>query len=168
MRRNHVLENRNRFYSALLFSGFAVTLTGCGESHDHEHEHSDHRAHLHDSPHGGALSMLGDHAFQLELVVDAAAGGLTLYVLDGEAERFVRITSPEIRAKALIGGQEQELRFKAVSNGATGESIGDSSQFIARARELVQQSSFEIRFERLEILGQVFEEVSVPYPEGKH
>lgn len=166
MKRNCVFEYWIQTASFLLLSGFVMALIGCGA--DHDHEHSDSHAHAHHAPHGGALSMLGEHAFQLELVLDAAKERLTLYVLDGEAERFVRISTAEIRGVGLAGGQEWELRFEAVSNEATGESVGDSSQFAARASELVKQSNFEVRFERLEILGQVYEDVSIPYPEGKH
>lgn len=166
MKKSNVLKYWIHSTPILLLSGFMVALIGCGAGHDHED--SDHHAHAHHAPHGGALSMLGDHAFQLELVTDAATGSLTLYVLDGEAEQFVRISTAEIRGAGLAGGQEWELRFEAVANEATGESVGDSSQFTARAPELAILSNFEIRFERLDILGQIFEEVSIPYPEGRH
>jgi len=166
MKRERVLEKWLQFVATAALGIGLVASTGCGGGQDHDHD--PHHGHVHHAPHGGALSMLGDHAFQLELVADAGAETLRLYVLDGEAERFVRIAAPEIQANAIAGRQEWELQFKAVSHEATGESIGDSSQFNAAAPELAKQSKFEVRIEQLEILGQTFEDVSIPYPEGKH
>ena len=36
-------------------------------SHDHDHDHGDH---VHDAPHGGKLVELGDHAGNIEFVLD--------------------------------------------------------------------------------------------------
>lgn len=112
--------------------------------------------------------MLGNHAFQLEVVVNEAAERLELYVLDGEAERFVRVVDAEIPARGVAGEREWDLRFVAMANQATGETKGDSAQFAAEAKGLVAEPQFEIRFDRLELLGQVFEAVTIPYPEGSH
>ena len=47
-------------------------------------------------PHGGTPVVLGNEAYHLELVVDAASGTLQVYVLDGEMENFVRVSAPSI------------------------------------------------------------------------
>ena len=47
--------------------------------------------------------MLADHAFQLELLPNPDAGQLELYVLDGEAERFVRMYDAADKAPETVG-----------------------------------------------------------------
>src|SRR5688572_24917711 len=89
--------------------------------------------HTHRAPHGGTLVEIGEHAYNLELVRDAAAGKLTAYLLDGHAENFVRIAAPSIEFVALTGGQRRPLSLKAVANPSTGETIGNTSQFEAQA-----------------------------------
>lgn len=112
--------------------------------------------------------MLGDHVFQLELVPDSEEKQLDLYVLDGEAEHFVRISAATIEGVAKAGERVWALRFDAVANEATGETVGSSSHFTAEAPGLVDESEFVVMFDRIEILGQIFETVSIPYPKGSH
>ena len=158
------IENWTR---AALF-GLGVTLIGCSGGHDHhDHDHEEH-GHAHEAPHGGALTMLGDHALQLELVVDQDAGQLKLYVLDGGAENFMRVSPLEIEARANAGDREWSVLFEAVANEATGETKGNTSHFVAEVKDLANESEFDISFNRLEFLGQVFEEVNTSYPEGSH
>ena len=71
----------------------ALLLAGCGGSHESgEHDHATH-GHAHHAPHGGALVMLGNHAFQIELLPDPQKKQIDLYVLDGGAENFIRISA---------------------------------------------------------------------------
>lgn len=156
---------------ALVALGLALVGCGGGTDHDHGHEtggeHAGHE-HVHHAPHGGALAMLGDHAFQIEVLPQPVEGRIDLYVLDGEAEHFVRVSSPAFDARAKAGEQEWVLVFQAVANEATGETSGSSSHFTVLAESLAGEDSFELSFDRLELLGQVFEDVRIPYPEGTH
>ncbi len=162
---DRVLKNWMQWSSALLALGL---FAGCSGQHDHDHSDDHSHGHAHHAPHGGALTMLGNHAFQLELLANPAAGQVELYVLDGGAENFVRIANNTIEGVARVGSQEWELSFKAVENKATGETIGDSSFFVAEADAVSKLSKFDLHFVRLDIRGQVFESVTLPYPEGAH
>ena len=147
----------------------ALVLTGCGHDHDHDdHDDHDHGAHVHHAPHGGALTMLGDHVFQLEVLPDAEKRTVSIYVLDGEAERFIRIAAESISAKFVAGDESSELQLAAVANSATGETIGNTSLFVVSAPDWAGRERFKIQIDRLEILGQVFEGLELPFPEGKH
>lgn len=146
----------------------SVTLVGCGGGDDHDHEHEESHVHEHHAPHGGTLAMLGDHSFQLELVGDANGEFLNLYVLDGEAERFIRVATSSIQATAVVGEERWELAFQAQANAATGETVGDSSHFRAATSQLLSYERFELRVERMELRGQIFDTVVIPYPDGKH
>src|SRR5687768_4888823 len=96
----------------LLFGVLAITtLAACGKK---EHADEKHGKHAHVAPHGGILVELGDHAYNLELVRHNEAGKLSAYVLDGHAEKFVRINTPTIELVAMPGGTFTRVSLKAV------------------------------------------------------
>ena len=76
-------------------------FAGCGKAPDAHLPASAPGSHIHVAPHGGTLVPLGEHAYNLELVRDADTGRLSLYVLDGHAENFIRITAPTIELVAI-------------------------------------------------------------------
>ena len=88
----------------------------CAKHDDHAHG----EGHVHKAPHGGTLLEVGEHAYNLELVRDTEAGKLTVYVLDGHAENFVRIAAPELQLTAY-SGERRTLPLKAIANSATGD-----------------------------------------------
>src|SRR5690606_22133283 len=130
-----------------------MVLPGCGRKgshdHDHDHDHAGHdhhdhgHGHMHVAPHGGTVVMLGDEAFHLEFVRDAAEGTLTAWVLDAHLENFIRIPATEIPLIAVVEGTPQALALAAVANPATGESVGDTSEFRAQAEWLKTADLFE-------------------------
>jgi hypothetical protein len=88
-------------------------------------EHHHHRA-----PHGGTLIELGEEAAHLELVIDRRSGGLAVYVLDGEAERAVKVAQPQL--DVTLEGAPARVVLRAAANVLTGETVGNSSQFAGR------------------------------------
>lgn len=138
---------------------------GCGRSHDHAHDkaapddaHGHSHGHAHTAPHGGQLVEVGDHQFNVELVLDRETGRLAAYVLDGHAENFVRIVQPaiEVRLKDPARG----LMLTAVANPATGETVGNTSQFEATAPWLKSAGDVAGEIVRLEIRGATFSALS--------
>ena len=117
--------------------------------------------HSHKAPHGGTLVEVGQHAYNIELVRDAAAGKLTGYVLDGHAENFVRITAPSIDLVAFTGGEKRPLSLRAVANPATGETVGDTSQFEAQADWLKNTAEFPGEIPAVEIRGTRFQRIAL-------
>ena len=117
--------------------------------------------HTHRAPHGGTLVEIGEHAYNLELVRDAAAGKLTAYVLDGHAENFIRISAPSIELVAFTGGERRPLSLRAVANSATGETVGDTSQFEAQAEWLKNTAEFPGEIPSVEIRGSKFQGVAL-------
>ncbi len=147
-----------RFLFPLALSFFAL-VAGCSKSPDQGGASSG--GHTHTAPHGGALIELGDHAYNLELVRDSAAGKLTVYILDGHAENFIRIAAPEIELVAIAGGERRPLTLKAVANPATGETIGNTSQFEAQADWLKTTAEFPGTIAGLDIRGTKFNSVAI-------
>ena len=133
-------------------------LVGCGR-HDHAAEKKG-GGHAHTAPHGGALIEVGEHAYNLELLRDSAVGKLTVWVLDGHAENFVRIKAAALEGTATVGSQKQSVSLKAVANPATGETVGDTSQFEAQADWLKGSLPVEVTFAAVEIKGRRFERLS--------
>jgi hypothetical protein len=124
-----------------------------GESTGHEHR----------APHGGTLIELGDHAYNIELVRDDAAGRLTAYVLDGHAENFIRLKIPSIELIAMPGGTFTPVSLRAVASTATGETVGDTSQFVGMAEWLKTAGDFSGIFS-VEIRGTRYEQVEYTLP----
>lgn len=121
-------------------------------------------AHEHRAPHHGALVELGQEAAHLELVLDAKAGVLTAYVLDGEAEQAVRTAAH--RLLLTIHRPKLELELAAVANPLTGETVGDTSEFRVQSKHLEGVSRFEGVIPRLTVRGVDYENVPVQFPGG--
>lgn len=135
---------------------------GC--SGDHGHSEGSGHGHYHAAPHGGSLAMLGNHFAQLELVAGQNPGEWSIYVLDGGAERFVRIEQSQI--SVTMDGQD--VVFQAVANAATGESIGDTSQFSAFVAGLGKDDHFSVSIDEIVVKRQPFQKFEFEYPEGRH
>lgn len=134
----------------------AVLAPGCSKS-----PQASSGGHTHTAPHGGTLIELGQHAYNLELVRDTAAGKLTVYLLDGHAENFVRIAAPAIELVAIAGGERRPLTLKAVANPATGETVGNTSQFEAQADWLKSGGELAGTITSLEIQGTKFDSIGI-------
>ena len=135
-------------------------LLGCSNPRD---EHADsQRGHAHPAPHGGALVMLGQHAAQLELVPENDGKFWALYVLDGGAERFVRVEQEAVTAK-LDG---RAVVFQALENAATGEAIGNTSKFGAQADWLDPEGRFQVEIDEIVFSVTRFQGLSSPFRKG--
>jgi hypothetical protein len=158
-----------------LFSLLCLIWTGCGDASDvaeHDHDHGEeanhaHAGHHHDPPHGGTVIRLGDELYHLEWVRDEEAGLMRCYVLDGHMEQFIRIDQTEIIV--LVNGPDGTMlpwSFVAAENRATGETIGNTSEFQARLPELPNQNKFEGTIPEVHIQGNRFENIAFQFPEG--
>jgi hypothetical protein len=117
-------------------------------------------------PHGGTPVVLGDEDYQVEFVLDAPAGKLIAYVLDGEMENFVRITPSAFDVTAQRPGGPQVLHFVAVANSATGETVGSTSQFEAQADWLQTAKTFDGVILEINVAGTAFKGVVFNFPKG--
>lgn len=120
---------------------------------------SDH-GHHHEAPHGGVLVALGDHAANVEFVLQADEGKLTAYVFDGCAEKPIRIGQSEIRIE-LTGEHAAAgvLELKPVANALTGETAGDSSEFALTVSALKGAKRLSGRIASITVRGVEFRDV---------
>jgi hypothetical protein len=116
-------------------------------------------------PHGGTPVALGDN-YHIEFVLDAASGTLSAYILDDEMEEFVRTDMRSFEVTAKINGVEQALKFNAVANPATGETVGDTAQFTAQADWLKTTKTFDAVIKSVTLDGTTFSHVAFNFPNG--
>lgn len=131
-----------------------------GTTHDQVKPHQD------QPPHGGTPVVLGDEAFHLELVRDSATGTLQAYVLDGEMEDFIRIGAARLDLEVERAGGSTSLPLLPVADPATGETIGNTCLFQAKADWLKTTDHFRGTFRNLKIQDQTFPKVDFRFPEG--
>ncbi len=148
------------------------------ETHNHQHAeqkseaaHDEHEGHDHTAPHGGALLVLGDeHAAHLELLFEPTTSKLTGYVLDGEAEKAIRIAQQEIRLTVAGGDLKSSaaLTLKGIASPLTGEKPGDTSQFEGSEPALKGAKKFNVVIKSITVRGKEYKNVEASYPEGNH
>lgn len=144
-----------------------LAFIGCGGESKSESKRADsHGHHAHQPKNGGVLVELGDHEFNLELLLEADARQMKAWVLDAHAENYVRLPDKEFEVFAVIGEEERLLTFQAVPNPATGETVGDTAEFLARAGWLEGVKEFEARLGKLTVRGKSFEGLEFHYPTG--
>src|SRR5258708_31278652 len=139
-----------------------LCLLGC-DSKDEEKKGGKHE---HKPPHQGTLVEFGEEFAHLELVLDEATGQLTGYVLDGEAEKPVRIEQKEIVLKVKGKPPEAAVALKAAGNTLTGEKPGDTSQFNGQSDTLKGLKVFDAAVVEITVKGKEFKHVSFNYPKG--
>jgi hypothetical protein len=122
--------------------------------------------HEHIPPHRGTPVVLGNEDCHLEFVRQPASGKLQAYVLDGEMENFVRVKQQFFAATATIGEGTNLLRFEAVPNNATGETIGDTSLFEASAPWLRTESNFDLIISEVTVRGKSYQQIKFNFPKG--
>jgi hypothetical protein len=153
------------FKTSLLLLASCLLCGGCGKTSGPSAADEKPQLHKDVPPHGGTPVALGDD-YNLELVRDAESGTLSGYVLDDEMEEFMRSSSPVLTITATVNGEPRTLVLAAVANSATGETVGDTSQFQGQADWIKTATSFEGTVQDITIRGSHFAEVKFNFPQG--
>jgi hypothetical protein len=122
-------------------------------------------SHEHKAPHGGTLIAFGGEFAHLEIVLDDKTGKLTGYVLDGEAEKFVQISQPQIEIEAE-NPKKFTVILNAVENALTGEKIGTTSEFATTSEDLKGLKDFDGKVKSIKIKGKEFKSEKFNFPKG--
>ena len=137
---------------------FCIFVAGCGGGNDNSPTQS--HGHIHLAPHGGILKELGDHSFNLEFLLDAQLGSLSVYILGPHAEKFIRIQEKSLHVNLTSAGETHELLLGAMANELTNEREGDTSHFSGSSDWLKGKNLISGVMRSVEIQGVVYEEVS--------
>lgn len=149
-----------------------ITQISCEKKEEHQHNqeetHETDAHHEHTAPHGGTLVVFGDEFAHIEFVLDETTGQLTGYVLDGEAEKSVRLSQKTIELKIHQEDVQSDfsLQLSGVANVLTGETEGDTSQFAAQSDALKGVSEFHAEIVSIALKGQTFTDIDFTFPEG--
>ena len=146
-----------KFSAPILLAAALVFVVGCGRE---DHAASGGGGHQHESPHGGTAVELGQHEAHLDVVLDARSGRLLAYVMDAHAENFLRIPAESFEIAARLPAGETKLLLKAVASAATGEKVGDTSQFEAQADALKGVAGFDAQLKQLTVRGKTYSKIS--------
>lgn len=99
--------------------------------HDHDENGHDHPS---EGPHHGSLIELGEEEYHAEFVHDEDAGTVTIYILDGTAEKTVPIQAQELVINLKHDGRGEQ--FKLTASPDEGDPAGKSSRFVSNEAEL--------------------------------
>jgi hypothetical protein len=147
----------------------APATTEKDEHHHDEEEHHEDDHHHHEAPHGGTLVELGDHAANLEFLLDASEGRLTMYALDAHAENPVRLDATAIPISITPrDGDPIEVTLQPRANALSGETVGDTSEFFVEDARLKTLQSAQILIPQITVRGVSFSSVSFAFPQGVH
>lgn len=149
-----------------------VLLNGCRDSGGHGHPHGDGHGHSHDHhdpPHGGTPVLIAADKFHLELVLDAHAGKMQAYVLDGHLESYIEVAETGFVLVAKTGGLTEQLNFQRAPAPGSSAVPQASSLFEAHADWLKTAKQFEGGIPTITLNGTTFSNISFPFPKGtKH
>ena len=105
------------------------------------HAGHDHGAHPTEGPHGGGLIELGDEEYHAELIHDAAAGTVTIYMLDGHVEAAAPIDAADLTVMVTHDGNRES--FKLAADPDAGDPTEKSSRFVSSDAELAEHLDHE-------------------------
>ena len=148
----------------LALAGILIASSSCSDPSDPARVVK--AKHAYHAPHGGTIVRLGREEYHLEFVRDAAAGKLTAYLLDFEAQDAIRSRAESFDLVATVGAEKRPLTFKAVPNSAAGETNADASRFEAHAEWLKTTPRFDAELSQLKIRNTIFLRVPFNFPKG--
>ncbi len=141
---------------------------GCGHG-DHD-QGTTGGGHSHVAPRGGQLVELGDHKGNLEFMLDAATGTVSMWSLDAHAENPVRLAASQlvldltaVTVASAARDVSESLELTPVASALTGESAGDSSEYTGRHDVLVGASAFRARLREIQHRGADYRDVAIDF-----
>lgn len=171
-----------RFEAACVATAFflcvGLAIAGCGGPNPAppqlpvpspgERAHREHHHHHHEAPRGGTLVELGDHVASIEFLLDADAGILRAYFLDGCAENAVPMVAENFPLRVVPGEDRAEfvVTMEAQANPLTGEIVGATSAYTGQSDDLIGLEQFEAHLPEMSMLGVEFEPLAFRFPEG--
>jgi hypothetical protein len=156
------MKTRSLLLTGVLLA--ATFLAGCSKPAATETAKKNHG---HVAPHGGVLVEIGEHQFNVEFVHDEESGKLSAYTLDAHAENFLRTAMASFDVFISAGGETRTISFKPVANAASGETVGDTSQYDATDPWLKDKHAFAGIIGKIDFRGTVFTDVPFRFTEAK-
>lgn len=165
--------------SVFLVSTLLLTVAvGCRDSNDsHGHSHDGDAAHSHDAdhghdhapPHGGTPVVVAEDRYHLELILDASAGKMQAFILDGHLEGYVQVPETNLVLVAKLSSGTEQLSFRRAPEPASGNVPAKSALFESQADWLKTAKTFEGSIPTITLNGATFTNITFSFPKGsKH
>jgi hypothetical protein len=149
-------KTSDRVSRVRFFSIFAIgLLAACGEHDDHGHLDMGHD-HAHAPRMGGHLIELGDHEFQVEIVLYPETGTLEAYVWDGHVEHDVPVAMKSLAVHATVGDTSHEIVLHGDANLYGKNAEGKWSKFKGQHDSLKKVDHFDGALAEMTIAGKTF------------
>lgn len=134
------------------------------KDHDHDKDGHDH-GHENDARFGGKMNEIGDHFAWAEALVDDEDGTLTIWMWDAHVENPMRLKAASLTLKTKLGGKDVELKLAARADELTGETVGNTQQFMVEDARLKGIKSLDGVIVKLEAKGSTFNDVKISWAE---
>ena len=158
----------HRIVQTATVAAVAAALSACGDGHSHgDHGHGK-GGHVHVAPNGGTLVELGDHVANVEFLLDADTGEMTMFALGAHAETSLRSLSESVTITIDNHGESTfDVVLAAQAAELSGETVGDSSKFIGKSDDLVGVDHFHGVIKSFDLKGTTWTDVTFDFP-GEH
>jgi hypothetical protein len=139
------------------------------KGHDHAKEGGHAHHHAEHGPHKGTLVVLSGHKNHLELVLDAATGKLTGYILDDDAHDAVAIKQGELVLGVALPGKEKDdlpEPFEVTLSAVKPSEAGESSEFAGESEKLKGVKEFNAVLTSIKVGEKEEKDVKFNFPKG--
>ena len=157
----------HRIVQTATVAAVATALAACG-GEGHSHDGHGHEGHVHVAPNGGTLVELGDHVANVEFLLDAETGEMTMVARGAHAETSLRSPSESVTITIDNHGESTfDVVLAAQAAELSGETGGDSSKFVGKSDDLVGGDHFHGSIKSFNLKGTEWTDVTFDFP-GEH
>lgn len=143
-----------------------VFLASNSEQRGHQGHSHGHHGHHHEAPHGGTLVVLGNEFAHIEMLLNQTNGALKIYFFDSHVQGSVRVKAKDVSMTLDTGKEKIPLTLNAQANELTGETVGNSSEFLVQSDKLKGLSHFAVTMGAFTVKGVSFKNIKFKFPEG--
>ena len=143
-----------------------LTLVACGGEHSHDHAAEAHDDHGHAPKYGGSLVELGEHEFQVELLLYPETGTLEAYIWDGCVERAIPSPMKSMTVKIKVLDTDMPIVLKPAENPYAEDKPGEATKFKGQSDRLVMVEHFDGTLAEVTLAGKSFKDVAFHYHPG--
>lgn len=148
----------------------ALVVVACGGDSEHgeDHSHVGNEAHNHAPKYGGRLVELGDHEFQVELLIYPDEGKLEAYMFDGHVEVPIPCAMESIKIEGEAGATSFTIELKQAPPLYGKPMKGKSTKFSGQHDALKGVLGFKGKLVEVTLADKTFSAVAFEYTEDAH
>lgn len=146
-----------------------AALVACSDEAKTGGEQDGEQGHAHSAQFGGEIFEIGgDHFAHIEVVHDADTGEISVYTLDGHAEKTVTVPENSIDVTIDDHGEEITLTLPAPTDELMGNEPGENYLFRTTDSRLEGIDHFDGVIASITVMGKMFENFEFTYGSHDH